>query len=560
MLQTRVLPPADGAYQCPLLIKRLLLSGSRYEKTREIIYRDSVRYTYATLNERICRLANVLTAAGVKAGDTVAVMDWDSHRYLECMFAIPMIGAVIHTVNVRLSPEQIAYTINHADDRLVLVNSEFTGLYQAMSEHLNTVEKTLLLTDLPDKTAELPNLVGEYETLLAAASPEYVFEDFDENSVATTFYTTGTTGNPKGVYFTHRQLVLHTMGVATIMGCIDSTRLLGTDDVYMPITPMFHVHAWGIPYAATMLGLKQVYPGRYDPELLVELWRREKVTFSHCVPTILQMLLNAKSAQDVDFGGWKIIIGGSSLTRSLYQAAKSKGIQLTAAYGMSETGPLISVAHINEELKACSEDERITYRIKAGVPGMLVEAAIIDQQGNFLPADGETQGELVLRAPWLTGSYFREPEKGAELWAGGWLHTGDVATLDGMGFIDIRDRIKDVIKTGGEWVSSLELEDLCSRHPAVREVAVVGIADPQWGERPFALLVIRDGHQLDAKGLKEHLKPFVEQGHINKWAIPSQIALVTEIPKTSVGKLDKKRMRLDIVEWQSSNSAFLSTL
>ncbi|QGT83472.1 fatty acid--CoA ligase [Pseudomonas coronafaciens] len=560
MLQTRVLPPADGAYQYPLLIKRLLLSGSRYEKTREIVYRDSVRYTYATLNERICRLANALTAVGVKAGDTVGVMDWDSHRYLECMFAIPMIGAVIHTVNVRLSAEQIAYTINHADDRLLLINSEFVGLYQAMSGHLSTVEKTLLLTDQPEKTAELPNLVGEYEALLAAASPTYEFEDFDEHSVATTFYTTGTTGNPKGVYFTHRQLVLHTLGVATIMGCIDSTRLLGTDDVYMPITPMFHVHAWGIPYAATMLGLKQVYPGRYEPELLVELWRREKVTFSHCVPTILQMLLNAKSAQDVDFGGWKIVIGGSSLNRSLYQAAKAKGIQLTAAYGMSETGPLISVAHINEELKAGSEDEQITYRIKAGVPGMLVDAAIIDQQGNFLPADGETQGELVLRAPWLTESYFREPKKGAELWAGGWLRTGDVATLDGMGFIDIRDRIKDVIKTGGEWISSLELEDLCSRHPAVREVAVVGIADPQWGERPFALLVIRDGHQLDAKGLKEHLKPFVEQGHINKWAIPGQIALVTEIPKTSVGKLDKKRMRLDIADWQNNNSAFLSSL
>ncbi|OUM07397.1 long-chain fatty acid--CoA ligase [Pseudomonas syringae] len=560
MLQTRVLPPADGAYQYPLLIKRLLLSGGRYEKTREIVYRDAVRYTYATLNERICRLANVLTAAGVKAGDTVAVMDWDSHRYLECMFAIPMIGAVIHTVNVRLSPEQIAYTINHADDRLVLVNSEFVDLYKAMSGHLSTVEKTLLLTDLPDKTADLPHLVGEYETLLSAASPRYEFEDFVKDSAATKFYTTGTTGNPKGVYFTHRQLVLHTLGVATIMGCVDSTRLLGTDDAYMPITPMFHVHAWGIPYAATMLGLKQVYPGRYDPELLVELWRKEKVTFSHCVPTILQMLLNAKGAQNADFGGWKIIIGGSALTRSLYQAAKARGIQLTAAYGMSETGPLISVAHINEELKAGSEDERITYRIKAGVPGMLVEAAIIDQQGHFLPADGETQGELVLRAPWLTESYFREPEKGAELWAGGWLRTGDVATLDGMGFIDIRDRIKDVIKTGGEWISSLELEDLCSRHPAVREVAVVGIADPQWGERPFALLVIREGHQLDAKGLKEHLKPFVEQGHINKWAIPSQIALVTEIPKTSVGKLDKKRMRLDIAEWQNSNSAFLSTL
>ncbi|MBD8567473.1 MULTISPECIES: fatty acid--CoA ligase [Pseudomonas syringae group] len=560
MLQTRVLPPADGAYQYPLLLKRLLMSGSRYEKTREIVYRDSVRYTYVELNERICRLANALTAAGVKAGDTVAVMDWDSHRYLECMFAIPMIGAVIHTVNVRLSPEQIAYTINHADDRVVLVNSEFVGLYNAIAGHLTTVEKTLLLTDLPEKTADLPNLVGEYEELLAAASPEYEFEDFDENSVATMFYTTGTTGNPKGVYFTHRQLVLHTMGVATIMGCIDSVRLLGTDDVYMPITPMFHVHAWGVPYAATMLGLKQVYPGRYDPELLVELWRKEKVTFSHCVPTIMQMLLNAKSAADVDFGGWKIIIGGSSLTRTLYKAAKAKGIQLTAAYGMSETGPLISVAHINEELKAGSEDERITYRIKAGVPGMLVDAAIVDEHGKFLPADGETQGELVLRAPWLSESYYREPEKGAEMWTGGWMHTGDVATLDGMGFIDIRDRIKDVIKTGGEWISSLALEDLCSRHAAVREVAVVGVPDPQWGERPFALLVVREGHELDARILKEHLKPFVEQGHINKWAIPSQIALVTEIPKTSVGKLDKKKMRLDIVQWQSSNSAFLSTL
>jgi fatty-acyl-CoA synthase len=309
-----------------------------------------------------------------------------------------------------------------------------------------------------------------------------------------------------------------------------------------------------------MLGLKQVYPGRYDPELLVELWRKEKVTFSHCVPTIMQMVLNAKAAKDVDFGGWKIIIGGSSLNRSLYEAAKAKGIQLTAAYGMSETGPLVSVAHLNDELMAGTEDERISYRIKAGVPGMLVEAAVVDEQGNFLPADGESQGELVLRAPWLTEGYYREPEKGAELWKGGWLHTGDVATLDSMGFIDIRDRIKDVIKTGGEWISSLALEDLCSRHPAVREVAVVGIADPQWGERPFALLVAHEGQTIDARDLKEHLKPFVELGHINKWAIPHQIALVTEIPKTSVGKLDKKRIRLDIIEWQSTNSTFLSTL
>ncbi len=560
MVQTRVIKPADNAYQYPLLIKGLLLSGSRYEKTREIVYRDLVRYNYATFNERVARLANLLTDAGVKAGDTVAVMDWDSHRYLECMFAIPMIGAVLHTINIRLSPDQILYTMNHAEDRFVLVNSEFVPIYKAIEGQLTTVEKTLLLTDAADKSADLPNLVGEYETLMAAASTRYDFPDFDENSLATTFYTTGTTGNPKGVYFTHRQLVLHTMAMASMMGSVHSPSLMANDDVYMPITPMFHVHAWGVPYVATMLGVKQVYPGRYDPELLVELWRREKVTFSHCVPTILQMVMNAKAAQGVDFNGWKLIIGGSSLNRSLYDAAKARGIHLTAAYGMSETCPMISCAHMNDELLAGSEDERTTYRIKAGVPVPLVDAAIIDAEGKFLPADGESQGELVLRSPWLTQGYFREPEKSQELWEGGWLHTGDVATIDGMGFIDIRDRIKDVIKTGGEWISSLELEDLVSRHPAVREVAVVGVPDPQWGERPFALLVLRDGQALDAKTLKEHLKPFVEQGHINKWAIPSQIAVVTEIPKTSVGKLDKKRIRVDIAQWQATGSTFLSAL
>ena len=560
MLQTRVIPPTANANQAPLLIKRLLLSGSRYEKTREIVYRDQMRYSYATFNERVARLANVLSEAGVKAGDTVAVMDWDSHRYLECMFAIPMIGAVLHTINIRLSADQILYTMNHAEDRFVLVNSEFVPLYKGIEAQLTTVEKTILLTDGAEKSAELPNLVGEYETLLAAASAKYDFAEFDENSVATTFYTTGTTGNPKGVYFTHRQLVLHTLAEASVLGSLDSVRLLGTDDVYMPITPMFHVHAWGIPYVATMLGIKQVYPGRYEPDMLCQLIREEKVTFSHCVPTILQMMLNAPSAQGYDFAGLKVIIGGSALNRALYEAAKARGIQLTAAYGMSETCPLISCAHINDELKAGSEDERVTYRIKAGVPVPLVEAALMGADGQLLPADGETQGELVLRAPWLTMGYFNEPQKSAELWEHGWLHTGDVATLDDFGFIDIRDRIKDVIKTGGEWLSSLELEDLISRHPAVREVAVVGVPDPQWGERPFALLVLREGQALDAKGLKEHLIPFVELGHINKWAIPSQIALVTDIPKTSVGKLDKKRIRLDIAQWQAAGSAFLSTL
>lgn len=560
MLQTRIIPPAANAHPYPLLIKSLLLSGSRYEKTREIVYRDTLRYSYATFNERVARLANVLTNAGVKAGDTVAVMDWDSHRYLECMFAVPMLGAVLHTINIRLSPEQILYTMNHAEDRFVLVNSDFAALYQGIAGQLTTVTCTLLLTDNSVADTELPGSVGEYESLLAAAEPSYAFADFDENSVATTFYTTGTTGNPKGVYFTHRQLVLHTLSMTTTLGSLDSIRLMGNDDVYMPITPMFHVHAWGVPYVATMLGVKQVYPGRYEPEMLCKLIKGEQVTFSHCVPTILQMLLAAPGAQGHDFGGLKVIIGGSALNRALYDAAKARGIQLTAAYGMSETCPLICCGYLNDQLLAASEEQRTAHRIKAGVPVPLVEAAIMDSEGNRLPADGETQGELVLRAPWLTQGYFREPEKGQELWAHGWLHTGDVATLDDLGFIDIRDRIKDVIKTGGEWISSLELEDLISRQPAVREVAVVGVADPQWGERPFALVVIKEGKALDAGILKQHLTPFVEQGLINKWAIPSQIALVTEIPKTSVGKLDKKRIRAELAQWRESGSAFLSSL
>lgn len=560
MLQTRIIPPAANAHQFPLLIKHLLLSGSRYEKDREIVYRDQMRYSYTTFSERVARLANVLNQAGVKAGDTVAVMDWDSHRYLECMFAVPMVGAVLHTINIRLSPEQILYTMNHAEDRFVLVNSDFVALYQGIAEHLTSVTGTLLLTDGSDTRAELPGLVGEYESLLASASPAYDFADFDENSVATTFYTTGTTGNPKGVYFTHRQLVLHTLSLACTVGSLDSIRLMGSDDVYMPITPMFHVHAWGVPYVATLLGVKQVYPGRYEPDMLCGLIRDESVTFSHCVPTILQMLLSAPNSQGHDFNGLKMIIGGSALNRASYEAAKARGIQLTAAYGMSETCPLISCAYLNDELLAGSEDQQITYRIKAGIPVPLVEAAIMDADGNRLTADGESQGELVVRAPWLTQGYYREPEKGEELWADGWLHTGDVATLDGMGFIDIRDRIKDVIKTGGEWISSLELEDLISRHPAVSEVAVVGVADAQWGERPFALVVARQGQALNARLLKEHLAPFVEQGRINKWAIPTHVALVTEIPKTSVGKLDKKRIRVDILQWQAAGSEFLTTL
>ena len=309
-----------------------------------------------------------------------------------------------------------------------------------------------------------------------------------------------------------------------------------------------------------MLGVKQVYPGRYEPELLVKLIQQEQVTYSHCVPTILQMLLNAKAAEGHDFGGMKIIIGGSALTRGLYKTAGARGIRLSGAYGMSETCPLISAGYNNLQIEAGSEDEQIAYKIKAGVPVPLVEARIMDTEGQFLPHDGHSQGELVLRAPWLTQGYFKEPEKSRELWEHGWMHTGDVATIDPTGSIDIRDRIKDVIKTGGEWLSSLELESLISLHPAVRDVAVVGVPDPRWDERPFALVVVAAGQEMDAKRLAEHLQPFVDDGRINKWAVPTQIAVIDEIPKTSVGKLDKKRIRVEIADWLEQQAPCISSL
>ncbi|MBV7480390.1 fatty acid--CoA ligase [Pseudomonas sp. PDM31] len=542
MMATKIIPPADGAYTYPLLIKQLLLSGERYEPGREIVYADKLRYSYKTLNQRIRRLANALTAAGVKAGDTVGLLDWDSHRYLECFFAVPMIGAVLHTVNIRLSPDQVLYTMNHAEDDLVLVHDDFLPLVEQVQDRLTTVKGFIQLTDDSAAETSLP-VLGEYEQLLCAASDQYEFPDFDENSVATLFYTTGTTGAPKGVYFTHRQLVLHTLNAAGTLGGYQGQPLLRSDDVYMPITPMFHVHAWGVPYVATLMGIKQVYPGRYEPNSLVRLHREEKVTFSHCVPTILQMILNCEEGKAARFDGWKMLLGGSALTLGIASDASAKGMVVHAGYGMSETCPLLCLTYLRDEDLKLPMQGQLPIRIKTGTPVPMVDLRIVDGNGKDVAHDGESLGEIVVRAPWLTQGYLKEPEKGAELWENGWLHTGDLASIDAMGGVEIKDRIKDVIKTGGEWISSLDLENLISEHEAVMSVAVVGIADEQWGERPMALVVCEPGQYLDRKILEAHLQTFVECGRINKWAIPKQFKFVTEIPKTSVGKINKKLIR-----------------
>ncbi|MBK6596631.1 MAG: fatty acid--CoA ligase [Proteobacteria bacterium] len=530
----------------PLLIASLLRTPLATAPHQQIVYRDVARYDYLTLKTRIGKLARALADLGIAEGDTVAVMDWDSHRYLECYFAIPMMGAVLMTVNLRLAPAQIAYTLQQSKARVLLVHHDFVPLLRALRAQLPLVTHAVLLE--PDTTDECP-FHGErfdYETLLAVADADFDFKEFDERAVATTFFTTGTTGLPKAVCFTHRQIMIHTLAVLGALASPQHGQSFRQGDVYMPMTPMFHVHAWGLPYVATLLGVKQVYPGRYEPTRLLALREREGVSYSHCVPTILQMLLDAPESATTDLRGWKITVGGAALGESLARAALARGIDVFAAYGMSETCPFLTATRLTGDDQATDGAAEITRRCRTGLPAPLVDLRIVDAEMQDVPHDGETMGELVVRAPWLTGGYVDDPIATAELWQGGYLHTRDIATIDEQGVVQIRDRLKDVIKTGGEWISSLLLEDLLGRHADVGEVAVVGIADERWGERPVAVVVPRAAtvNLLDAETLRLHLAAFVQSGQIPKYAVPERIEFVETIPKTSVGKIDKKHLRV----------------
>lgn len=527
-----------SAYAYPLLIKQLLLTPLANAPEQEIVYRDKSRYDYRTLQARIGRLGSSL---GVMPGQTVAVMDWDSHRYLECFFAVPMLGAVLQTVNVRLSPEQIVYTLNHARADVLLVHEDFLPLFESFRPQLGTVQRFILLSDadFPDCP---PPFATDYETLMAGGDPDHEFPDFDENTRATTFYTTGTTGHPKGVYFSHRQLVLHTLAAAAAFGTAPVQGRFARNDVYMPITPMFHVHAWGFPYIATMLGVKQVYPGRYQPDVLLQLIRQEGVTFSHCVPTLLHMLLIAAQTAGATLNGWKVVIGGSALPKGLAQAALDLGADVYAGYGLSETCPILSLGLLEPD-EAGDAEVALSRRIRAGRAIPLVDVRVVGETGNEFPHDGMNAGEVVVRAPWLSQGYLHDEEASATLWEGGYLHTGDIGTRDATGMLNVTDRLKDVIKCSGEWLSSLELESLVSEHPAVGEVAVIGVPDEKWGERPRALVVLKDGANADVQALREPVNRRVDEGRLPRYARLMEIHFVASLPRTSVGKLDKKAMR-----------------
>ncbi|MEJ2155804.1 MAG: fatty acid--CoA ligase [Desulfobacteraceae bacterium] len=533
------------SYPYPLIIKKLLNTPLIYAPDQEIIYRDKLRYTYRDLHDRIHRLAGGLNSLGVGRGDTVAVFDYDSNRFLECFFAIPMMGAVMQMVNWRLSSEQILYTLNHAEAKTILINADFLPILTGIRDKLSHAREIVVISEngaAPETSLAYTSL---YEPLLTGAPAGFDFPDLDEDTKATTFYTTGTTGDPKGVHFTHRQLVLHTLSTALAIGAYETIGRFRSNDVYMPLTPMFHVHAWGFPYVATLMGARQVYPGKYEPAMLLKLITTENVTFSHCVPTILQMLVGSPAVKEMDLSRWKVVIGGSALSKGLARAAQELGITVFTGYGMSETCPVISLALPKHFMQDWEQDRLLDVICKTGLPLPLVEMEVVSPDDEPLPHDGATAGEVVMRAPWLTQSYFKAPEKTAGLWRNGWLHSGDVGHIDPEGYLQVTDRIKDVIKSGGEWISSLDLENIMSQHEAVLESAAIRIKDEKWGERPLLLVVLKPEFKtkVSETDLKAHMQAAAEEGLLPRYGVPDQYRFVDELPKTSVGKLDKKVMR-----------------
>jgi len=533
-----------SAYDYQLLLKHVLQHGVSWVPDQEIIYRNQVRHTYGAMYQRVLRLGGALRALGVKQGTKVGVIEWDSHRYLEMYFGIPGIGAVLHTINPRLAAEDLAYTMGHAEDEVLVFHEDFLPLVERVRPRLPSIRKYILITDKAEKP-DVKGVDAEYEELLAAAIPLEELPDLDENTLATMAYTTGTTGKPKGVYFTQRQLSLHTFSAGLALSAFGNYGGVNKHDVYMPLTPMFHVHAWGMPYVATLFGLKQVYPGKYEPEVLLRLILGEKVTFSHCVPTILQMLVTAPAVKGLDLSRWKVIIGGARLSKGLALEATKLGIKVYAGYGLSETCPVLTIANLKSFMSAWDEDQQLNWAIKTGTSIPLVQLKVVNAAGDEVARDARESGEIVVRAPWCTQGYYKEPDRSEELWAGGWMHTGDVAHVDEYGYVQIVDRLKDVIKSGGEWIVSLELENLLSLHEGVLEAGVIGVPDQKWGERPLAIVVPRQGYQgsLSADMLKEHLNKFVQEGLITDWSVPDRYVFVEELPKTSVGKIDKKVLR-----------------
>ncbi|MER7012279.1 long-chain fatty acid--CoA ligase [Saccharopolyspora sp. NPDC000359] len=520
----------------PLSIARILEQGSGpHGASAQVITwtgEGARRRTFADVGRRAAQLAHALRGLGVTGDQRVGTFMWNNAEHLEAYLAVPAMGAVLHTLNIRLSPEQVAYVANHAEDEVVLVDATLLPLFGKLLPELETV-RHVVVANGDEAALEAPEgvEVHGYEELLAGQPVEFDWPELDERSAAAMCYTSGTTANPKGVVYSHRSIYLHSMQV-----CMTDGMALTQADRALAVVPMFHAMSWGLPYAAFMVGASIVMPDRFlQPGPLVEMTAAERPTMAAAVPTIWQGVLQHLAAHPQDVSSLReVVVGGAACPPSLMQAFEEEyGITVLHAWGMTETSPLGSVARP----PAGVTGERLwEYRSSQGRPPAGVQARVVGEDDRVLPWDGESVGELEVRGPWITASYYGEDDPGK--FHDGWLRTGDVGHISPDGFLQLTDRAKDVIKSGGEWISSVELENKVMGHPAVAEAMVIGVPDEKWSERPLVAVVLRDGQQVDAAELRDFLA-----GSVARWQLPEYWAFIPEAPKTSVGKFDKKRLR-----------------
>ncbi len=496
-------------------------------------------HSYAQIYRRTRALASALQRLGLQRGDRVATLCWNHHAHLEAYFGIPAAGGVMHTLNLRLAPDEIGWIAGDAKDRFLIVDDVLLPLYEKFA-HLHRFEQVIVF---PFSGAPVPAGLIDYEALLAQADPDgFVYAEHDENDAVAMCYTSGTTGRPKGVAYSHRSTILH-----TLVGCCGDFWGLKGADVLLPVTPMFHANCWGVPYAAVMMGVKIVFPGPHlHPADLLDLITAEQPTLSLGVPTIWMTLIQAYERALVEEPGrWKLppgmrsLVGGAAVPEALIRAFDRHGVWLLQGWGMTETSPLATVSYPRAELKGADMDERYRRAAMAGVPVPLVDVRIRTEDGSDAPHDGTTMGEIQVRGPFITGSYHEVPVSEEKFTADGWLRTGDVATMDALGFVRITDRTKDLIKSGGEWISSVDLENALMAHPAVAEAAVIAIPDPKWSERPLACVAFKPGQAAAREALDAHLL----QHGFAKWQLPDRYETIDAVPRTSTGKFWKLKLR-----------------
>ena len=525
----------------PLLVPRILERAKTMFPNKEIVTHlgdDTHRYTYRDLAFRVARLANALTGLGVGQGDRVGTFAWNTYRHLEAYFAPPSIGAVVHTVNIRLAADDVVYIINHAGDKVLLVDPDLAPIIEELAPKLESVEHFIILSDDPNFSTTLPS-AHSYEDLLARASDHHEPVALDEYAPVGLCYTSATTGRPKGVMYTHRGVYLHSMAE-----CMADALALTERDVAMAVVPMFHANCWGLPYSCAFAGATQVLPGvRPGPEVVCQLVDQERVTFSAGVPTIWIGVLEylERSEKSYDFSSLReVISGGSAVPPSLIQAYQEKlGVTISHAYGMTEATPLVAVNRLRSHLRDSSEAERLEVAGKQGVVIGGLEMKLVDDQGQALPWDGQQRGELLFRGPWVAREYYNDART-EETFIDGWYHSGDIASVDPDGYIQIADRVKDMVKSGGEWISSVDLETAIIAHPQVLEAAVIAVPHPTWQERPLACVVPRGGSNQSLD--REQILDFIRD-KFARWWLPDDVVFLEDIPKTSVGKFDKKVLR-----------------